>query len=270
MLFMSKILVSRRAGASLGALGGAVCMRSWSGGPLPSALWLPTLLLLASALLVWRRHVGGQLLARAVWWSNLILGTVIATTANGTDRPIAAYLALCTGGALLAVGRSDLHEATPSGSFLPLAFRGTLMCMLVMAMADAQSLLLFGALDVTAHMQPRQGIPIAIAIPLVASVIGLYRLRLWGLLLTLGGSALLAAAALSGALDVPGPLRVAYVVTAAAQWLVSLPLVVALIRRRAPAAPSLRTRGYAATAALVGLMMAASLGCAFVLRAPIY
>src|SRR5262249_47290563 len=92
--------ILRRSLATLGALGGAVCMRSWDNS-LPVALWLPTLLLASSAALIWRRHIGGQLLARAVWWSNLILGTLIATSGGSSERGIAALLALCTGGALI-------------------------------------------------------------------------------------------------------------------------------------------------------------------------
>jgi hypothetical protein len=68
----------------------------------------------------------------------LILGTLIAVSGGSSDRAIGAILASCTGAALIAVGRADLDEATPSGGFLPLAFRGTLICMLVMAMADAR------------------------------------------------------------------------------------------------------------------------------------
>jgi hypothetical protein len=268
--------IARRTLATLGALGGAVCMRSWD-NTLPAALWLPTLLLVSSAALIWRRHVGGQLLARAVWWSNLLLGTLIATSGSSSERAVAALLALCTGGALIAVGRADLDEATPSGSFLPTAFRGTLICMLVMAMADAQSLLLFGALELTEphHYSggPRlqEALPIAVAIPLLASVIGLYRLRLWGLILNLAASLTLAVLALSSTLDLPGPLLVAYTVTAAAQWLVALPLLVALVRHRAPTArPSLRKHSFALATLLVATMITLSLGCAFVLRARLF
>lgn len=273
---MSRRTTVCRVVATVAALGAAVCMRSWD-HDLPAALWLPTILLALSALLTWRRHVGGQLLARAVWWSNLILGTLIATTGGDGERGIAALLALCTGGALIAVGRADLDETTPSGSFLPLAFRGTLICMLVMAMADAQSLLLFGALeigDLPRHLGRaplRQALPLVVAVPLLVSVIGLYRLRLWGLLLDLVASLGLAELALTGALELPRPLRLAYAVTAAAQWLVALPLLVALLRRRAPAPrPSARSHAVAVTALLIGAMVTLSLTCGFVLRARLF
>jgi hypothetical protein len=275
---MAKLTVFRRVVATLGALGGAVCMRSWS-PDVPAALWLPTALLVVSAVLIHRRHVGGQLLSRAVWWSNLILGTLIATSSGSSDRSIAALLAACTGSALIAVGRADLDEATPSGAFLPMAFRGTLICMLVMAMADAQSLLLFGALEVTEglhhlhvqHLLGREGLPIAIAIPMLLSVIGLYRLRLWGLLLDLAANLVLGMLSLTHTLDLPFPLRAAYVATAAAQWLVALPLLLALVRRRAPASrPSLQKGGYALTTTIVGAMMATSLACAFVLHSRLW
>jgi hypothetical protein len=271
----SRFPIARRSLATLGALGGAVCMRSWNDS-LPAALWLPTLLLASSAALIWRRHVGGQLLARAVWWSNLLLGTLIASSGANNERTIAALLALFTGGALIAVGRADLDEATPSGSFLPTAFRGTLICMLVMAMADAQSLLLFGALELTephrfaGALLPR-ALPIAIAAPLLLSVIGLYRLRLWGLLLNLAASLALAVLAVTSTLDLPGPLLVAYTVTAAAQWLAALPLLVALVRHRAPTAgPPLRKHSFTLATLLIATMIMLSLGCAFVLHARLF
>lgn len=245
-------------------------MRSWF-PHLPAALWLPTALLAASALLVWRRHVGGQLLARAVWWSNLVLGTLIAVSGGSSERTVAALLACCTGAALVAVGRADLDEATPSGAFLPLAFRGTLICLLVMAMADAQSLLLFGALEMTdppnhlGHASLTDALPLSLALPLLVAVVGLYRLRLWGLVLDLAASAALAAFAATGTLELPKPLLVAYVATAAAQWLVALPLLVALARRRAPSSrPSLQKRAFVATALLIGAMVGTSLYAAFI------
>jgi hypothetical protein len=265
---MPKLTIARRIIASVGALGAAVCMRSWDHGNLPAALWLPTLLLALSSVLAWRRHVGGQLLARAVWWSNLILGTLIAISGSSSERGIAAVLALCTGAALIAAGRADLDEATPSGTFLPTVFRGTLICMLVMAMADAQSLLLFGALQLTERHPfvvslARQALPIGVAALLFVSVIGLYRLRLWGLLLDLVASLALALLALTSTLDLPSPLLVAYIVTAAAQWLVAAPLMIALIRRRAPTPrPSLQKLSFGLTTLLIAGMIAISITCA--------
>jgi hypothetical protein len=273
-MLQSRFAIARRTLAALGALGAAVCMRSWEDRPLAAALWLPTLLLVASAAFIWRRQVGAQLLARAIWWSNLILGTLIATTGDSSERGIAAILALCTGTPLIAVGRADLDEATPSGSFFPMAFRGTLICLLVMAMADAQSLLLFGTLKLTEPHQHyyseallQRALPIAIAIPLLVSVIGLYRLRLWGLLLSLAASLALALLVVWDAFDLPGPLLIAYVVTSAAQWLVALPLLVALIRRRAPAVrPSLRKHTFTLATLMIAAMVMLSLGSAFVLH----
>jgi hypothetical protein len=263
----------RRSVASLASLAGAVCMRAW-GGNLPAALWMPTALLVGAALVVWRQKVGGQLLARAVWWSNLILGTIIALSGSSSERPVAGLLALATGTALLAVGRNGLDEDTPSGSFLPLAFRGTLVCLLVMAMADAQSLVLFGALEVGDHVTPytlHAGLPIVVALPLLVAVVGLYRLRLWGLLLDLAGSALLGVVAVTHALELPQPLLVAYAVTAAVQWIVALPLVIAILRRRAPAASArLSPHGFALSAVMISLLMIVSVMAGLVVHQRIF
>jgi hypothetical protein len=264
--------VVRRAIASAGALGGAVCMRSWGPG-LPLALWLPALLLGASSLLVWRRHVGGQLLARAVLWSNLILGTLISVTGSDWERGLACWLATATGAALLALGRQALDEAQPGDSFVPHAFRGTLICLLVMAMADAQSLILFGAIEMSGlhELMSHRALPIVLAVPLVVSVFGLYRLRLWGLVLDLAASLVLALVSLTPTLDLPSPLRAAYVVTSAAQWMVALPLVVAILRRRAPVSRASLERGGAIFASLVIVaMMGASIACAWILHTRVY
>jgi hypothetical protein len=254
----------RRLIATLAALGAAVSMRSWGDHDLPRALWLPTLLLAASAFLVWRRQLGGQLIARAVWWSNLLLGTLIALCSSEKEQSIAALLALCSGTALLAAGRGDLDEEAASSRFVPLAFRGTLMCMLVMAMADAQSLLLFGSIRMTELSAVRANAPmIATALALLIAVIGLYRLRLWALALTLVSNLALTLVALYAPGDLPKPMRVAYVASALAQWLVSLPLLFALARRRAPVARrSIERTAQLGAALLIVLMMGTSLACA--------
>src|SRR5436190_4798128 len=118
---MDKLALPRRVVASLGGLAAAVAMRSW-GSDVPNALWLPAGLLGLSAVLVWTRSVGGQLISRAVWWSNLLLGTIIALASNHSERGIAAVLVASTGLALLTAGERSLDDGERSGEFVPLAF----------------------------------------------------------------------------------------------------------------------------------------------------
>jgi hypothetical protein len=263
---MDKLGLPRRLIATAGAVGGAIAMRSWGPG-LPQVLWLPAGLLGLSALLVWSRSVGGQLIARAVWWSNLILGTVIALASNHSERSVAALLVASTGAALLAAGDRALDAPERSGRFVPLAFRGTLMCMLVMAMADAQSLLLFGSLergacDELGHCHSINPTMLAIAGALLLSVYGLYRLRVWGLGLVLVASAVLAGVSFGGLIELPSVLRAAYGVSGIAQWLVCIPLMLAIARGNAGSDNStMRSGGAIATRLIVATMMVTSLGC---------
>jgi hypothetical protein len=216
--------------ASLLGLAAAVCMRSWDGN-LPSALWIPTALLGVAAILCHHRHVGSQLLARAAFWSNLILG-VLAMVIGGTgERPIGLALAACTGGALLLLGRGGLAGDARTGSFRPLAFRTTLLAIMVMALADAQSLLLFGTLELEGWRDDgRSLLMYGLAGLLVLGLVGLYRLRAWGLLVGAAGCAALAAAAFGDALALPHALNVAFIATSIAQLVIVAPLAVAVWR----------------------------------------
>lgn len=221
--------IVRRALASLLAVAAAVCMRSW-GPRLPLALWLPAGLLAASALLLHHRNLGSQLFARAVLWSNLILGIVVTFLANVRERPIAIALAATTGAALLLVGRAGLTHETRGGRFVPVAFRATLLALMVMALADAQSLAFFGTLELEswAPSPPRAAVFFALAGALLAAIAGIYRLRVWGLLLGAVSWLALASVALAGALRLPGGLIAAFVATSALQLSISAPLFVAM------------------------------------------
>ena len=66
------------------AVGAAVCMRSWGRG-LPAVLWLPAALLVMAAVLVHHRHLGSQLLARAILWSNLLLGVLVSWSGSSSE-----------------------------------------------------------------------------------------------------------------------------------------------------------------------------------------
>jgi len=218
--------------ASVLAFSAAVCMRSWN-GHLPHALWLPAALLVAAAGLVWHRQLASQLLARAVLWSNLILGVLITALGHGRERMIAVALAAATSGALLLLGRRGLGEGTP-GTFAPIAFRRTLLALMVMALADAQTLIFFGTLtfeDSFAYAS-RAAVYFALGGGLLLGIIGLYRLRVWGLLLHAASCGALIATALAGVLRLPVELGWALVATAVAQLVISAPLAFRLVRGR--------------------------------------
>jgi hypothetical protein len=215
--FARRILASILCGVA------AVAMRSW-GGHLPFALWIPVGLLAASAVLVHHRRLASQLVARAVLWSNLILGTVIAVVVDTPERPVALLLAGATGGALLLIGRAGLTD--DDGSFVPVAFRATLLGLMVMALADAQSLSLFGALELE-NFHPARPVALeyfALAAGLIVAIVGIYRLRVWGLVLGAFTWVALATAALAGWLELPTGLAAAFVATSAVQLVLAAPL----------------------------------------------
>jgi hypothetical protein len=209
-------------------------MRSWP-GPLPVVVWLPTGLLVAAAALSHHRALASQLLARAVLWSNLILGSIIAIVGSGRERPIAWVLAATTAAALALLGRRGLDN---QGRFVPVAFRRTLLALLVMALADAQTLIFFGALHAEfseLRVLPRTLPLLALAVALLAGVWGVFRLRVWGLLLHAAACAALAAATLGDAIAVPRELALALAATAAAQLVLAAPLALAVLRGAARA-----------------------------------
>jgi hypothetical protein len=218
--------------ASALCLAAAACMRAWGPG-LPWQLWLPAGLLGASALLVHHRHVGSQMLVRAALWSNLLLGVIISVAGSSREQHIAVVLAAATGGALLALGRQGLAGDARGASFVPLAFRAPLTAILVMALADAQTLILFGSLLAAEGNGPAStGVAsLALAGALLLGIAGLYALKVWGLLVNLVACGAIVALAATGLLELPWELRVAFVATAALQIVLAARVLVALATR---------------------------------------
>lgn len=247
----------RTAFASLAAVTAGIAFVGFDRSP-PLALALPASLLVGAAGLVWRRELGGQLLVRAVLWSNLMLGALLCLAGGSHERVQGGIIALATGSALLVLGRAGLDQ--PSAAFSPAAFRGSLVMALVMALADTQSLALFGGLRLERGQFDDATPLLACAGLMVLALVGLYRLRLWGLVLNLVANVVIAALALAGRLDVPEELAWALATTAAIQLALPLPLVKAIVRGRAPAATESRASTVAAVCAIALLMFAAVAG----------
>ena len=261
--------------ATVASLGAAVLMRSWDGS-VPAALWIPTAFLALSALLLHHGVAGSQLIARSAWWATLVLGTLVALDMSGrSDGRVGMLLALTTGTALLAMGRLGLDEGEGS-AFRPVAFRTTLTLGLIMAVADAQALALYGALKLheggwkegSAERGPQIVLLLLSAGVMMAAITGLYRLRVWGLLLATVCAAGVAVLSVADVYGLPNPLKVGMALTSTVQVLLPMPILVAIVRGR-PVAPSTAPSGLAriAPSALVALMMAAS-AASFVLERP--
>jgi hypothetical protein len=206
-----------------------------------------------AAPLVWTRRLGAQLLARACWWSFLIVGVLGTCVAGAKEGGPPAFAVACSGLALLAIGRSGLEQR--SGRFNPVAFRGTLQLSLVLAMADTASLALCGL----GWLLAKEPSFAARLLPLAAftglGVVGLLRLRTWGLLAAIASNLLVGALALSKVLLVPPPVQQLFVVTAALQAIVPLPMIVRLVLRLPPPPDRWQAfRTFGATTAILGLV----------------
>jgi hypothetical protein len=256
--------VAALAVATIGPLVAALALATLDHHP-PAAVWVPVVLLGLSALLAHHGAAGSQILARGVWWSNLVLGTLLSFFSSGGERSLGLLLATAVGVPLLAMGRMGLDEDERS-AFRPVAFRTTLTLAMTMAVADVQALLFWGLLKIEdgggawAPLSARtQGILLLVAAAMIGvAIAGLYRLRVWGLLF-----GALCAAGLIGlmASDVCGlktPLSQSFVVTSAVQLLLPAPILAAIVRGRAPAprAPSRLAR--LAPALVVAALMALS------------
>jgi hypothetical protein len=257
---VSKVSVARRALASAVSLGmSALLVQGFASGTgdLPVAVWIAAMALIAApalaAVAIWLRHLSMQLLARAYWWVQLLFGCLLAVT-NVHDRRIGA-LAIGSACALLSAGRLGLDQDR-GGRFRPVAFRGTLMLALVLAMADAGSFSWLGTAQAFGGGKVRL---ILFAPPMIAAVIGLLRLRTWGLLVSVVCNVLVAVLAGAHLLDLPDDLCRLFIAMAIVQLLVPLPMWVTIIRRRPPPPDRWQhARVIASSAVIVALAIASA------------
>jgi hypothetical protein len=178
---------------------------------------------------IWTRPMWAQLLARGFWWSFLLFGAFMTVTSGGSDRTLGAEWAVAGAAALLAAGRLGLDAV--DGRFRPVAFRGTLVLALVLAMADLLLFLWVGILDAAGG----HGGLLLLLPPMAAGVIGLLRLRTWGLLVGIATNLLIVTLMATELLHVPHwSVRVLIVSSAVAQLIVPLPMLVTIATRRAP------------------------------------
>jgi hypothetical protein len=243
----------RRVVASLASLAiGAVFAAVLYGVDVRGPWWVLGAIMVGAPVLasgaLWTRPLWAQLLARGVWWSFLLFGTFLSLT-SGSDRGLGAEWALSGGVALLAAGRLGLDAA--DRRFRPVAFRGTLVLALVLAMADLLLFLWVGILDAAGG----HGGLLLLLPPMAAGVIGLLRLRTWGLLVGMATNLLIISLTATGVLHVPhSSVRVLIMSSAVAQLIVPLPMLVTIATRRAPAPDRWRNaRAVGATCVILAL-----------------
>jgi hypothetical protein len=179
--------------------------------------------------LIWSRLLAAQLLARGAWWSMLLCTCLISVT-TGYHEPVMGFVVGANALALLAAGGIGLENRK---AFAPVAFRGTLLIALVLAMADAGAFAWFGLGSALFD----HSWSVALVVPfMIAGVVGLLRLRTWGLFVSLATNLAIAILAGTGLLNLPSPLRQLFIGSAILQMIVPLPMLVSIIRKQPPRA----------------------------------
>jgi hypothetical protein len=230
-------------------------------GRLTERLFLDSVIVVpvVAAGLIWSSALVAQLLARGAWWSMLLVGGLIALTGGHSERHLGATIAICNAIALLAAAGSSMTESR--GRFAPVAFRGTLLVALVLAIADAGAFTWFGIGNAIFDGK----ISVLLVVPLMlAGVIGLLRMRTWGLIVSLCTNLAIAILAMCRVLALPGPMRALFIGTAVLQLLVPIPMLIAIVRGRAPSPDSFRRIKIVLPVVMILAVVAISIYGAFV------
>jgi hypothetical protein len=227
-------------------------------------LGIAAILLVAGALLALRPLWAG-LAGRGLVWTTLAMMTLLDSAGRPAWTFTATALAMC--GALLAAGRDAVDR--PAAAFQPNHHRGPLTLALVLGFADVATLSVWAILAFSSGDRSAMAFT-GIAVAIAVSLVGLYRLYTWGFLLNLGVNLAVVILMLRNvfSLDIVG---LVFIVPAAAQILLALPVLVAIIRRRPLTVPRLLTRlGALVPATAVAIMAGLNVQCWFgepVLRA---
>lgn len=204
----------------------------WSGRSV--AVILPIAALAVAITWVRRRDLAAQMMVRALAWSALVIGCIISVFGRGVFNLMGPFIVMGAGTALLLLGGRGLGMSSPL--FRPLAFRNHLLLALVLATADAGTLL-FGATMQIGMGVGRgsieylvMGVPTMICgLVMAAAVGGIYRLRTWALVLNLFANVAIAFLAMSGYLGLTIPVATALAATATIQLLLPVPILAAAL-----------------------------------------
>lgn len=244
------------------------------------AVLLPIILLVIADRRVRLRSLESQMLVRAIAWSHLVIGLVVSVWGFTEFVAAGVPIALGSGLALLALGGRGLGIS--SGSFRPIAFRMQLLIALVMAMADAETLLFAGIVDAssmhaTMHLPPVTWdylVMVALAVLFKPTIIaglvmavavwGLLRMRTWALFLNLVANFAIAGLALQGTLELTLPVAGVLSTTAVIQLMLVVPILAAAVGDDNPDRPPLRAWGPRVARLVIALAMLASVGGAMI------
>lgn len=251
----------RRLLAGAAGLAAVAALRETLGSGELAIAMLPIVLSIVAAVVVHVPRLGAQLFVRAVWWSNFALGVLIAAVGNTHERPCGFAMVTAAGLALGVIGRRGLGEAGERDAFAPVAFRTTFLLLMMLTLADAQTLGVFAValLSEESH-DGKAWIFVGGALGFVIAFLGLYRITLWGALLSVGTSVVLAVVLPFCAHD--DKLTVFVCLLCALEILVAAPMIVAVASGRRLPEPPLRVRTWVSRFVLATLWLA-SAGWAF-------
>ncbi|MFO0628589.1 MAG: hypothetical protein U0325_23650 [Polyangiales bacterium] len=221
------------------------------------AAYIPPVALLVASLVAPLRQLGAQLLARGLWWSNLLLGVMLALFGSGRERALGPALTAACGAALVVSDRRVLTEAAAREGFRPASYGGTLQLLMVLALADAQTLGLFAMVEL-GHDNTTVVLFGLCALAFLAGFAGLLRLAVWGVGLTMASAFVLLVAVLSQAVRIDRDLRLPLSAIASLQLLAPLPMLASMALRRRWPEPSHRTQAWLARG-VITLIVAATL-----------
>ncbi|MBC8069331.1 MAG: hypothetical protein IAG13_13430 [Deltaproteobacteria bacterium] len=198
---------------------------------------LPVVLLVWAARLVRKSQFGPQMLARGIVWSSLVVGVLISCFEGLIYAVPGAIVATFCAMALIRLRGRGLEPGPGDGLFRPVAFRTHLVLALVMACADAQTLCFAAVLQIASALDqsvaPWSGLLTSVcAIVMIAAVWGVYRLRVWGLMLNVLGNVAIAWLALDGVLRLEFPIGATLAITATIQLLLTVPLIATVLGDR--------------------------------------
>jgi hypothetical protein len=222
---------------------------------------IPILALIAAALVVHRPTLGPQLLARAIWWSNLGLGAILCFVGGSSERRAGIVLTWGCGLALLAISRKGLAEASERADYAPAAFRSSLLLLMVLALADAQTLLVFAMVEASRNVLESAVMGFA-GLVFLAGFVGLYKIRIWGALLNTLTAILLLALIGTTFVKPSHSIGPVILVLATVHTLAAAPMLLSVFAKlRLPSAPA-TARGLLTSIAVV-LVMGTSMYFAF-------
>lgn len=206
-----------------------------AGGDLPVVMYLALGSLPLAAVMLHVRRLETQIFVRAVLWSMLVAGTLMSFAGSfhaSNFYWMAVGMTAGPGLALLSLGVMGLDAPSAKGAFVPVAFRGVLLAVIVMALADTCSLLFWGGVLVESTGRSTRAVMTFMLVSgsiMSIAVYGLYRMRLWGFALNVLANLGIAAGAWFVP-NLPDVLAACLTATAIGQLVVGLPLSFGLLK----------------------------------------